>query len=124
MSAKRERVDRPLKPAEYEIRFANRDAEKGWRDLLAVARNATVEAWDYLTVHPHEGSKRCYALKADYAVVNVSGVDYEQWQYKVTDGARVWYCVVPSSLRAKPKPRVAGVVYLFLSSPGHPKGTE
>ena len=112
MSAKRERVDRPLKPAEYEIRFANRDAEKGWRDLLAVAR------------HPHEGSKRCYALKADYAVVNVSGVDYEQWQYKVTDGARVWYCVVPSSLRAKPKPRVAGVVYLFLSSPGHPKGTE
>ena len=124
MSSRRERLDRPLKPAEYEIRFANRDAEKGWRDVPAVARNATVEAWDHLTAHPHEGSKRCYALRADYAVVNIGGVAYEQWQYKVTDGARIWYCVVPSNPKAKPKPKVAGAVYLFLCSPGHPKGTE
>ena len=121
MSSRRERVDRPLKPAEYEIRFANRDAEKGWRDVLAVATHATVEAWAHLTAHPHEGSKRCYALKAAYAVVNIGGVAYEQWQYKVTDGARIWHCVVPSNPKAKPNRRAQARCTSSSAAPGTPR---
>ena len=34
MSEKAVTVPRPRKKAEYEIRFATRQAEKGWKDLL------------------------------------------------------------------------------------------
>lgn len=125
MSAKRnERAARPLKRNEFEICFANAEAAKGWMDLLAVARNAMVDAWEHLTRHPLESSARCYPLKAAYATVTIGGQEYEQWQYKVTDGARIWYCLVPSDPKAKPRPKVAGVVHLLLCSPGHPKQTE
>lgn len=117
-------VQRPLKRCEHEVRFGNRDAEKGWRDLLAVARNATTDAWDNLSSNPHERSQRCYPLQADYEHVLINGVQYAQWQYKVTDGGRIWFSVVPSDMKVSPPPKVAGVVYLLLCSPGHPKGTE
>ena len=37
-------VVRPTKKTEYEIRFINRAAQKGWIDLVAVATNAALEA--------------------------------------------------------------------------------
>lgn len=122
MSAKKkgDSVQRPLKKTEYELRFANREAEKGWTDLLATARNATTDAWEHLTTHPQERSQRCYPLRADYATATVHGNVCDQWQYKVTDGGRIWYCTVPTEGKGK----VAGVVYLMLCAPGHPKGTE
>lgn len=122
MSAKKrdDSVRRPLKRAEYELRFANRDAQKGWSDLLATARNATTDAWEHLTVHPEQRSQRCYPLKADYATATLDGKAFDQWQYKVTDGGRIWYCILP----ADQKGRTAGIVYLMLCSPGHPKGTD
>lgn len=43
---------RPHKKAEFVIEFATHSAQKGWRDCLAVARNATVDAWDRLTTAP------------------------------------------------------------------------
>ena len=45
-------MNHPLKRAEVEIRFATREAEKGWTDLLATTRSAVVDAWDYLTATP------------------------------------------------------------------------
>ncbi|WP_217697458.1 hypothetical protein [Nocardia donostiensis] len=47
MSKSRDTVPRPLKRSEYVIAFISRDAMKGWPDLLAVARNATVDAWAF-----------------------------------------------------------------------------
>lgn len=46
-------VRRPLKRAEYGIRFITRQAEKGWKDGLATYRNAIVDAWDRLSIDPH-----------------------------------------------------------------------
>ena len=122
MTPQREKaaVARPLKRAEFEIRFANRDAQKGWRDLLATARNATVEAWQHLTAHPLERSARCYPLRADFADVAVGSERLAQWQFKVTDGGRIWFCVSATTTGAK----VAGIVYLTRCDPGHPKQTE
>ena len=37
-------VVRPTKKTEYEIRFINRAAQKGWIDLVAVATNAATDA--------------------------------------------------------------------------------
>ncbi len=36
-------VPRPVRHDEYRIAFSTREAEKGWRDLVAVACNAAVE---------------------------------------------------------------------------------
>lgn len=56
---------RPHKRAEFVIEFATRSAQKGWRDCLAVARNATVDAWNRLTTAPMLENERRYQLKAD-----------------------------------------------------------
>lgn len=66
-------VSRPLKKAEFEIRFATREAEKGWVDARATARNALVDAWDFLTRSPQERCDRCYPLRGDLNKVTIGG---------------------------------------------------
>ena len=54
--------------------FATRDAEKGWTNLLATARNATVVAWDTLTRRPTVPTPPgLYQLKGDYAYGTYNG---------------------------------------------------
>lgn len=88
-------VARPLKKAEYEIQFATREAQKGWRDLLATQRNAIVDAWDFLTRTPEQDViGRCYALKgSELGTLTRDGVVHVRRQYKLAGGARIWYFV-------------------------------
>ncbi|GAA3060310.1 MULTISPECIES: hypothetical protein [Actinomycetes] len=65
---RRQPVPRPLKKAEYEIRFATVGAQKGWQDLLGTIRNQMVEAWDFLTRTPGDPTRVNYRLKGDLAV--------------------------------------------------------
>lgn len=121
MSAKRcARVERPLKRVEYEIVFITRQAEKGWQDCRAVALNALVHAWERLTTAPTHEDSRLYRLKADYATREYEGRTYDRYQYKITDGGRLWYLVRPAPKGAK----IAGQVLLERCEPGHPKETE
>lgn len=54
-------VPRPPKASEYEIVFGSSEAERGRRDLKAIAKNALADAWDYLTAHPARyDAARCY----------------------------------------------------------------
>jgi hypothetical protein len=56
-------VARPLRKSEYVLRFASREAEKGWTDLVATALNAAVAAWEFLTRTPTaEDGRDCYRL--------------------------------------------------------------
>lgn len=122
--SKSEPVPRPTKRAEYVIELATSNARKGWTDIKATARNATVDAWDQLTTDPLETSNRMYDLKGEYATVETAAHGVRtQRQYKVTDGGRIWYSVVPND-RGDKKPRTAGTVYLHRVEPGHPKETE
>ena len=115
-------VPRPTKNIEYEIVFGGAGAERGWTDLKATAKNALVDAYDYLVAHPTRESDRCYQLRGDLGTVVVNGVKLPQWQYKVTNGGRLWYAV---ELYAKEgKPRSAGRVIITSASPGHPKETD
>lgn len=114
-----ERVDRPLKRTEYELVFISRQAEKGWRDCLAVARNALIDAWDRLTTEPTREDDRLYRLKADYATGTYAGVVFDRYQYKSTNGGRLWYFVEHTS-----KGKVAGRVLLERCEPGHPKASD
>ena len=114
-----ESLPRPLRKAEYEIVLTSSGAEKGWRDMLAAARNATVDAWEQLTTAPEEQSARQYPLKGDLGTGVYRGTTYVRWQYKLTDGGRIWYFVDRT-----PAGKHAGRVLVHEVSPGHPKSSE
>jgi hypothetical protein len=83
--------------------FSTRQAEKGWTDCLAVARNATVDAWDRLTTAPTVEDERLYRLRADLATGTHDDATLERFQYKITNGGRIWCFVhhpVGKDLRA------------------------
>ncbi|MDF3306358.1 hypothetical protein P3H15_15115 [Rhodococcus sp. T2V] len=120
MSKKGGSVPRPIERAEWQLVFVTRDAEKGWTDLLATARNATVDAWDTLTLEPAVETPRLYQLKGDYAYGTHNGRNYARYQYKVTNGGRIWFFLDPAPKGGK----VDGRVLLERYEPGHPKETE
>ena len=93
MSRRADRVIRPLKRVEYEIRFATREAEKGWTDLLATSRSAIVDAWDYLTATPLLQTVHHHPMRADLEFVVRDGVRFARWQHELPGGARIWFYV-------------------------------
>jgi hypothetical protein len=90
-------IKRPAKKTDFTIQPVTRAAEKGWMDLVATARNAAAEAWDFLTAHPTLEGGRCYQLKGAQAVVVIDGTSHQRWQYKPTGGGRIWYAVKPAA---------------------------
>lgn len=96
MAAKKgQLVPRPPKKAEYEIRFATAEAQKGWRDLVATIRNPMTEVWDVLTRSPLAKTPTCYPLKGELGMITRGGTTCQRWQYKPTTKgtARIWYFV-------------------------------
>lgn len=108
MAGKRDTpVPRPVKGIEYEIFFGSAAAQRGWTDLEVSAKNALADAFEYLTTHPAKyDPDRCYQLRGDLATVLVDGVALPQWQYKVTDGARLWYAIDEPNAKARKPGRV------------------
>ena len=43
----------------------------------------------------------------------IGGVERDQWQYDISSGARLWYCVDPDRR----------IVWLTLAAAGHPRAT-
>ncbi|MDR2374707.1 MAG: hypothetical protein LBD77_11595 [Bifidobacteriaceae bacterium] len=113
-----EPVARPLWRSEHRIAAATRAARVGWRDLVATARNAAAEAWDFLTKTPTAEGPRCYRLKGDQAIVRINGRDHQRWQYKPTSAGRIWYAVVPAGDKAG-----TNLVLLEQVFTGHPNET-
>ena len=112
MSPKPRPVQRPLKRAEYRIEFASRQAEKGWQDLVATTRSATVDAWDFLTRTPMERSPRNHTMRGELATVVREGSAYDRWQHELPGGARIWFYIDN------------GTVYLGDVSTAHPNQTK
>lgn len=94
--AKGDRVARPTKRGEYELRFATSQARRGWLDLQATIRNPLVDAWDFLTRTPTAVTPTNYRLRSELATVARDGVDHQRWQHKPTSkgDARIWFFVV------------------------------
>lgn len=95
MAGKGERVHRPAKRSEYEIRFASAQAQKGWRDLVATIRNPLADTWDFLTRSPAVRTPTNYPLKGELGTVTRGGVQFQRWQHKPTKqgDARIWFYV-------------------------------
>lgn len=93
--ARHDKVERPVKKSEYEIRFASLQAQRGWTDLLAAHRNPLAEAWDFLTRTPLETTPTNYRLKGALGTVTRGAQAHERWQHKPTrqGDARIWFYV-------------------------------
>ncbi|MCF6746254.1 hypothetical protein E9529_18640 [Blastococcus sp. KM273128] len=93
MSDRAKGVPRPLKKVEFTVKFATRQADKGWSDLLGTTRSAVVDAWDFLTRTPKAQSEQNHPLKGPLATVVRDGTTHERWQYELPGGARLWFYV-------------------------------
>lgn len=109
-----EPVPRPTRKTEFTLVFDSRDAEVGWRDLLAVRRNALADAWDFLTATPLLVTPLNHPLRDNLAFVVREGERFERWQLKLNqrDGARIWFYVV------------GNVVHLEQVFTAHPNATK
>jgi hypothetical protein len=113
---KGDRVAPPPTAEEWDLRFGDSAAVDGWNDLCAQAPGPVRDAYDALVRNPRDTSRpgRQHRLKGSLASRMVAGVALEQWQFEVTGGGRLWYCIDDARRR----------VILVLASTKHPKPTE
>lgn len=107
-------VPRPAKRSEYVLKYASKQSEKGWRDLVATIRNPMSDTWDFLTRTPLTTTPTNYQLEGSLGSITRSGRTFQRWQHKPTlkGTARVWFYVDGST------------VYLEQVHTSHPNETK
>lgn len=117
MSPKRgDRVAPPPTEQEYDLRFADAAAVKGWEALERQASGNLRRAWDVLRTDPRSRANqtRQHRLKGELGSGTFRGTVCERWQYEVTGGGRLWYLIDDDSR----------TVWLVYAGTGHPKPTD
>ena len=97
-------------------RFLNNEAAKGWEELRRTATSNTWDAWVVLTERPSssENLGRQHRLKGEYSHHTIDGITFEQWQYEVTSGGRIWYATDEEN----------STVWIIRAGTSHPKLTD
>lgn len=111
---RRDRVAPPAAAGEWEVRFANNDAVKGWEQLCRHAPGPTKDAWQHMRTTPRATDSRHSRLHGKLATKTFGGRQVERWQIEVTGGARVWYLIDDEK----------HTVWLQHAGAGHPKETD
>lgn len=114
MPKRKDRVAPPAKKGSWDFRYATNDAVAGWEALCSAAANNTRTAWENITANPRTRDERQHPLRGALGTREVNGKSMEQWQYEVTAGGRVWYCIDDTE----------HVVWMTWAGAGHPKATE
>lgn len=99
------------------VRFATTAAAKGWEELCRNAEPNTWNAWVVMTERPtdtQDNTSRHHRLKGHLARLTVDGVVFDQWQYEVTSGGRIWYFINEERK----------TVWTTWAGTGHPKLTD
>jgi hypothetical protein len=116
MSPKRgDRVAPPPSPEEWDVRFLETQAAKGWEELCAQAPGNTLAAWVIMRRNPAPpmDAPRHHRLRRQLATGTVQGRALNHWQIEVTGGGRIWYLVDPET----------ATVWIDYAGPGHPRQT-
>lgn len=114
MPKRREWVAPPPTKAGWDLRYGTSEAAKGWEKVCVAAAGNARTAWEKLTTDPRERTSRQHPLKGGLGLRSVNGEQMEQWQYEVTGGGRLWYCIDDAKR----------IVWLTEAMPGHPKATD
>jgi hypothetical protein len=113
------RGDRAAPPAvgqEFDVRFGNSDAAKGWDQLAQQAPSNLRRAFEAVRADPRATAapERQHRLRGSLGTGQHTGLALERWQYEVTGGGRIWYLIDDDA-------RTAWVVH---AGTGHPKQTD
>ena len=100
MPKRRERVAPPPTPGGWDFRYATNDAVAGWEAVCSAAPANARTAWEHITADPRARTDRQHPLKGSLGTRSVNGETLEQWQYEVTAGGRLWYCIDERRLSA------------------------
>lgn len=114
MPKRKERVAPPPAPGGWELRYGTSDAVDGWANICGAAPGNACTAWERLGTDPRDRSERQHPLKGSLGSREVNGKRLDQWQYEVTGGGRLWYCIDDETR----------TVWLMAAGTGHPKATE
>jgi hypothetical protein len=114
MAKRRERVAPPPDVGGWDFRFATNDAAKGWEEICSTAASNARMAWERITGDPRQRDGRQHPLKGSLGTRVVNGAAMEQWQFEVTAGGRIWYCIDDDNT----------TVWMTDAHVGHPKATE
>ncbi|MCQ4045782.1 hypothetical protein ACFOSC_27800 [Streptantibioticus rubrisoli] len=117
MSPKRgDRAAPPPGSGEWDVRFANGDAAKGWDELCAQAPTNTRSAWQLMRTDPAPATRteRHHRLKGELAHGTHRGQTLDRWQIEVTAGGRIWYLVDPDRR----------TIWIDRASTRHPRQTD
>jgi hypothetical protein len=112
---RRDRVAPPPRPDEWDVRFGQTDAAKGWEELCRQAPGNTRDAFELMRSGPRPPQdSRHQRLRGALAARALGGRELEQWQIEVTSAGRVWYLVDDDTR----------TVWVMHAGPGHPKAME
>ncbi|MEA2503722.1 MAG: hypothetical protein QOG36_765 [Actinomycetota bacterium] len=114
MPKRKERVAPPPASGGWDFRYATSDAVSGWEAVCSAAPGNARIAWERITADPRSRTERQHLLKGSLGTRSVNGELLEQWQYEVTGGGRLWYCIDDKR----------HLVWLTDATVGHPKATE
>jgi hypothetical protein len=111
-----DRAAPPPGPDDWDIRFRNNDAAKGWEELCQQAPSNTPAAWTAMRRNPmpRTDTARHSRLHGHLSTVRIGDKRFGHWQIEVTGGGRVWYLVDPDKT----------TVWIDYAGVGHPKATE
>jgi hypothetical protein len=110
-----DRVAPPPGPDDWDVRFLDNPAAKGWEELCRQAPGNTLAAWTTMRHNPTPpmDAPRHQRLKYDLATGEVKGRVLDHWQIEVTGAGRVWYLVDHETT----------TIWIDYAGPGHPKAT-
>ncbi|MGQ0465762.1 MAG: hypothetical protein ACT4QG_10640 [Sporichthyaceae bacterium] len=114
MPKRRDRVAPPPRPEGWDFRFATTEAATGWDQVCRTAPGNARTAWERITEDPRTRDARQHPLKGSLGTRTVNGEPMEQWQYEVTSGGRLWFCIDDATR----------TVWLVAAAVGHPKATD
>ena len=86
----------------------------GWEQICSAASGNARVAWEKLTTDLRARLERQHPLRGELGQRDVVGQPLEQWQYEVTAGGRLWYCIDDDRR----------TVWLMDAMAGHTKATE
>ena len=93
MPRRGDRVAPPPRPGEWDLRFDNNGAARGWKEVCRQVPSNARTAWELLAAQPRRHVGRQHRLRGSGGSAPVDGVKMEQWQYEVTGSGRIWYCI-------------------------------
>jgi hypothetical protein len=105
----------PPGPGDWDIRFGNNDAAKGWEELCRQAPGNALTAWRIMRRNPTPwtDSPRHHRLHGHLSTLKVGDKPCDHWQIEVTGSGRVWYLVDADK----------ATIWIDYAGPGHPKAT-